>query len=88
MLSNVKKCTTDDNQVAYFQGWFSATELYYGYYTNQTIHINSTKKYKMQVAYLFTCGGYYLLTLVILGHRSVKGSGKLQFVGVFYVLYF
>ena len=54
-----------------FQGWFSLTELYYGYYTNKTININSDKSYKMQVAYLFTCGGYYLLTLVILGHRWV-----------------
>ena len=53
----------------HFQGWFSRTELYYGYYTYQVIQINSSKGYRMQLAYIFTCGGYYLLTLVILGHR-------------------
>ena len=61
--------TPDDNLMICFQGWLSPTELYYGYYTNKTINIDSDKSYKMQVAYLFTCGGYYLLTLLILGQR-------------------
>ncbi|KAL8607362.1 hypothetical protein ACOMHN_039512 [Nucella lapillus] len=57
-------------------GWFTRTELYYGYYTNQTIEISGGKQYKMQVAYLFTCGGYYLLTLLILGHSILRSYRK------------
>lgn len=57
-------------------GWFTPTELYYGYYTNQTIQVSGGKKYNMQVAYLFTCGGYYLLTLLILGHSILRSYRK------------
>ncbi|XP_076455545.1 transmembrane channel-like protein 5 [Babylonia areolata] len=57
-------------------GWFSPTELYYGYYTNKTISISDGKMYKMQVAYLLTCGGYYLLTLLIMGHSILRSYRK------------
>ncbi|KAK7112290.1 transmembrane channel-like protein 5 isoform X2 [Littorina saxatilis] len=57
-------------------GWFEPTELYYGYYTNKTIQVIGSKSYKMQVAYLFTCGGYYLLTIIILGQSILSSYRK------------
>ncbi|XP_006819108.1 uncharacterized protein LOC102810173, partial [Saccoglossus kowalevskii] len=47
-------------------GWFTDTELYYGYYTNETFTTNDKHYYDMPVAYLFTCGGYSLFLLVAL----------------------
>nr|KAG5713894.1 hypothetical protein BaRGS_024521 [Batillaria attramentaria] len=60
-------------------GWFSDTVMYYGYYTTETIDITGTNTYEMQVAYLFTSGGYYLLTLIILGH-SILRSYKTYYI--------
>lgn len=59
----------DSQKMLSFQGWFTNTEMYYGFYTNETISIQSNRQYDMKLAYLFTCGGYYFLTLIILGQR-------------------
>lgn len=53
-------------------GWFSDTIMYYGFYTTDMIKIVLGNEYRMQVAYLFTSGGYYLLTLIILGHSILR----------------
>ncbi|XP_077979749.1 transmembrane channel-like protein 5 isoform X2 [Glandiceps talaboti] len=45
-------------------GWFTNTELYYGYYTNETFSATSNHYYDMPVAYLFTCGGYSIFILI------------------------
>lgn len=59
------------------EGWFADTELYYGYYTNGSVQLaSSDKKYYMHLAYLFTCGGYYLLTLFILGQSILQSYKK------------
>ena len=52
-----------------FQGWFSDTEMYYGYYTSETFSINTGAWYNMKYAYLFVCGGYYILCMIILAIR-------------------
>ena len=59
-------------------GWFDNTELYYGYYTNQKIAVplSNKAKYDMKYAYLFTCGGYYILCLFILGFSITKSYKK------------
>ncbi|ESO89005.1 hypothetical protein LOTGIDRAFT_228947 [Lottia gigantea] len=69
------------------QGWFENTELYYGFYTNRTINLIGNHNYEMKYAYLFTCGGYYLLCLIILAtsilqsYRKyyIEGSGDINF---------
>lgn len=53
-------------------GWFTNTTLYYGHYTNEKIQILGDSLYRMQLAYLFTSGGYYLLTLIILAHSILR----------------
>ena len=53
----------------YLQGWFHGTELYYGYYTNETIPISDRYGYEMPLAYLLTCASYLLLCLVIMVTR-------------------
>ncbi|XP_025110846.1 LOW QUALITY PROTEIN: transmembrane channel-like protein 5 [Pomacea canaliculata] len=57
-------------------GWFTNTEMYYGFYTNETISIQSNRQYDMKLAYLFTCGGYYFLTLIILGQSILQSYRK------------
>ncbi|XP_058964303.2 transmembrane channel-like protein 7 isoform X1 [Pocillopora verrucosa] len=48
------------------EGWFAATELYYGAYTNQRITEVDDFEYNMPMAYLCVGGGYLLLCLVML----------------------
>ncbi|XP_052263365.1 transmembrane channel-like protein 7 isoform X2 [Dreissena polymorpha] len=68
-------------------GWFEDTELYYGHYTNTTINLVGDSYYNMKYAYLFTCGGYYLLCLFILAFsisksykkNYIEGSGAADF---------
>lgn len=62
-------------------GWFNDTELYYGYYTNLQVAVplSNSIKYDMKYAYLFTCGGYYILCLFILAF-SISKSYKKNYV--------
>lgn len=62
-------------------GWFNDTELYYGFYTNQKIAVplSNKAKYDMKYAYLFTCGGYYIMCLFILAF-SISKSYKKNYV--------
>ncbi|KAL4239335.1 Transmembrane channel-like protein 5 [Mactra antiquata] len=68
-------------------GWFEQTELYYGFYTYETFSIAGDTYYNMKYAYLFTCGGYYLLCLFILAlsisksykKNYIEGSGAFDF---------
>ncbi|XP_063445528.1 transmembrane channel-like protein 7 isoform X2 [Mytilus trossulus] len=62
-------------------GWFNDTELYYGYYTNEQVAVplSNSIKYDMKYAYLFTCGGYYILCLFILAF-SISKSYKKNYV--------
>lgn len=60
-------------------GWFSDTEMYYGYYTSETFHINQGAYYNMKYAYLFTCGGYYILCMIILA-VSISKSYKKNYI--------
>jgi hypothetical protein len=79
--ANLKWIVTSSEYVTFpfhsFQGWFEATEMYYGTYINGTINIQSGhsngsyhglsgSSYDMAYAYLLTSGGFYLLCLVIL----------------------
>lgn len=61
--------------------WFDNTEMYYGFYTNEKIAIprNSTSMYDMKYAYLFTCGGYYILCLITLA-MSISHSYKMNYI--------
>ncbi|KAL5017791.1 hypothetical protein ScPMuIL_003513 [Solemya velum] len=69
--------------------WFTDTEMYYGAYTNRSITLsdNSHSHYNMPHAYLFTTGGYYILSLVILlvsisksyKKNYIEGSGAFDF---------
>ncbi|XP_078319410.1 transmembrane channel-like protein 7 isoform X1 [Crassostrea virginica] len=61
--------------------WFNNTEMYYGFYTDQVIQIpvNSTTSYNMKYAYLFTCGGYYILCLITLA-ISISHSYKMNYI--------
>ena len=52
----------------FFQGWFAATELYYGAYTNQSI-TKDDFEYIMPLGYLCVGGGYLLLCLIMLVYR-------------------
>ncbi|EDV28279.1 uncharacterized protein TRIADDRAFT_53748 [Trichoplax adhaerens] len=47
-------------------GWFTNTELYYGYYTNNSIPSAIGPDYDMPIAYLFTFGGCFILGIIIL----------------------
>jgi len=53
----------------YLQNYFEHTVMYYGYYTDQQVHVVGDSYYDMKYAYLFTCGGYYILCLIILALR-------------------
>lgn len=48
------------------EGWFTATELYYGAYTNETVEKMNGFKYNLPLAYLCVGGGYLLLCLIML----------------------
>ncbi|NXS35339.1 TMC5 protein, partial [Pomatostomus ruficeps] len=54
-------------------GYFQQTVLYYGYYTNATISkIENGPSYNMQLAYIFTVGIYFVISLLILLFSIVK----------------
>ena len=65
-------CTLFD--VLHLQYWFEQTELYYGFYTSETFEVVEDSFYNMKYAYLFTCGGYYIMCLIILALRYVYNS--------------
>lgn len=52
-----------------FKGWFAATELYYGAYTNETFEKIDGFEYNLPLAYLCVGGGYLLLCLIMLVYR-------------------
>ncbi|GFR72108.1 transmembrane channel-like protein [Elysia marginata] len=57
-------------------GFFTHTEMYYGFYTDEAVEIVTDLKYKMKYAYLLTCGGYYLFCLILLGYSYLKSYRK------------
>ncbi|XP_005108730.1 transmembrane channel-like protein 5 [Aplysia californica] len=57
-------------------GFFEDTEMYYGFYTNETVGVVGSSQYQMNYAYLFTCGGYYLFCLIILGYSYLHSYRK------------
>ncbi|CAL1542633.1 unnamed protein product [Lymnaea stagnalis] len=57
-------------------GYFENTEMYYGFYTNQTVEIFTGSFYKMNYAYILTCSGYYILCLLILGYSYLRSYRK------------
>ncbi|KAJ8319015.1 hypothetical protein KUTeg_004106 [Tegillarca granosa] len=60
-------------------GWFDDTELYYGYYTDMSLKYVGNAIYEMKYAYLLTCGGYYILCLIILA-LSISRSYKKNYI--------
>ncbi|XP_070581086.1 transmembrane channel-like protein 6 isoform X2 [Ptychodera flava] len=62
-------------------GWFTETELYYGYYTNETFSAIPNHYYNMPLAYLFTCGGYSLLLLAVVLYSMSKAYREYYIVG-------
>ncbi|OWK11034.1 hypothetical protein Celaphus_00006965 [Cervus elaphus hippelaphus] len=60
-------------------GYFTNTVMYYGFYTNSTIrHGNSGASYNMQLAYIFTIGGYFRNNFIN-PHIYSRGIAKLIF---------
>ncbi|KAK2166384.1 hypothetical protein NP493_1324g01045 [Ridgeia piscesae] len=59
--------------------WFKRTELYFGSYTNLTINVIGDTSYNMRFAYLLTCAGFYVITLLVLAYSLVK-SYKIHFI--------
>lgn len=54
-------------------GYFQETVLYYGFYTNSTIHTNvNLTAYNMQLAYIFTIGFYLLICFLSLIYSMAK----------------
>ncbi|NXW66865.1 TMC5 protein, partial [Eurystomus gularis] len=54
-------------------GYFQQTVLYYGFYSNATISkIENGPSYKMQLAYIFTVGIYFVICFLILLLSIVK----------------
>lgn len=62
-----------------FQGYFTTTPLYYGFYTNHTIDFLFVS-YSMPQAYFFTMGAIYLVYLVFFSLRFVFSFFFLQFL--------
>ncbi|XP_072044198.1 transmembrane channel-like protein 7 isoform X2 [Amphiura filiformis] len=62
-------------------GWFENTELYYGYYTNDSLRFgeNNHHYYSIPFAYLLTNGAYFLLILVVLA-VGTSGSYRDYFI--------
>ncbi|XP_043570799.1 transmembrane channel-like protein 6 isoform X2 [Chiloscyllium plagiosum] len=73
-------------------GYFTDTALYYGYYTNNTWSIlhgqynKSASKlpYNMPIAYIYTIGGSFFITCIILVHCLSKAFGESYRVGSTY----
>ncbi|RUS81072.1 hypothetical protein EGW08_011158 [Elysia chlorotica] len=57
-------------------GFFTNTEMYYGFYTDKAVEAVTNLEYKMKYAYLLTCGGYYLFCLILLGYSYLKSYRK------------
>ncbi|CAG5116998.1 unnamed protein product [Candidula unifasciata] len=57
-------------------GYFEHSEMYYGFYTNETVEVASGYKYEMKYAYLLTSAGYYLFCLIILGYSYLRSYRK------------
>ncbi|NWU91799.1 TMC5 protein, partial [Upupa epops] len=54
-------------------GYFQETVLYYGFYTNATISkTGNDPSYNMQLAYIFTVGGYFVIWFLILLFSMAK----------------
>ncbi|XP_046583503.1 transmembrane channel-like protein 7 isoform X1 [Haliotis rubra] len=62
-------------------GWFHDTEMYYGFYKGFSVQLFSGVEYKMIYAYVFTCGGYYILCLLILAQSILKSYRKYYIEG-------
>eukprot|EP00112_Aurelia_sp_Birch-Aquarium-sp1_P008689 Seg1963.3 transcript_id=Seg1963.3/GoldUCD/mRNA.D3Y31 product="Telomerase protein component 1" protein_id=Seg1963.3/GoldUCD/D3Y31 len=60
------------------EGWFENTEMYLGYYSNNTIKLSNTP-YNLPLAYLSVGGGYILLCVIILV-RSMGLSYKENYI--------
>ncbi|XP_071797376.1 transmembrane channel-like protein 7 [Asterias amurensis] len=54
------------------EGWLTNTELYYGYYTNETFNKIGSTYWNMPVAYLFASSGYLLLIFIVLAQGMSK----------------
>ncbi|XP_059509663.1 transmembrane channel-like protein 6 [Stegostoma tigrinum] len=73
-------------------GYFTDTVLYYGYYTNTTWSFlrrgynNSAPfvSYNMPIAYIYTIGGSFFITCIILVHCLSKAFGESYRVGSTY----
>lgn len=61
------------------KGWLESTELYYGFYTNESISITGSTAYNMTYAYFLTSGFNYLLLLAIIAY-SIAKSYKINYV--------
>uniref|UniRef100_A0A8C3KMA8 Transmembrane channel-like protein n=1 Tax=Calidris pygmaea TaxID=425635 RepID=A0A8C3KMA8_9CHAR len=58
-------------------GYFQQTVLYYGFYTNATIHkIENGPSYNMQLAYIFTVGLYFVICFFTLLFSMAKSFCK------------
>ncbi|KAK2167313.1 hypothetical protein NP493_1280g00011 [Ridgeia piscesae] len=57
--------------------WFKRTELYFGSYTNHTVNLIGDARYSMRFAYLLTCAGFYVITLLVLAYSQ---SNQLYYV--------
>ncbi|BFZ03739.1 hypothetical protein BsWGS_06778 [Bradybaena similaris] len=57
-------------------GYFKNSEMYYGFYTNETVEVADGYHYEMKYAYLLTSAGYYLFCLIILGYSYLKSYRK------------
>ncbi|XP_071489426.1 transmembrane channel-like protein 7 [Diadema antillarum] len=53
-------------------GWFKDTELYCGYYTNETFSVDGKNSYSMPLAYLFTSVGFFLIILIVIAQGMSK----------------
>ncbi|KAK0058909.1 transmembrane channel-like protein 5 isoform X2 [Biomphalaria pfeifferi] len=53
-------------------GYLENSIMYYGFYTNQTMELVPGHSYEMKYVYLFTCAGYYILCLIILGYSYLR----------------
>ncbi|CAE1230062.1 TMC [Acanthosepion pharaonis] len=61
------------------KGWFEDTELYYGFYTNESISISDSTYYNMPYAYFLTSAVNYLLLLAIIAY-SIARSYKTNYI--------
>lgn len=79
--------TSDVNQEEEFSfgdiftgaGYFTRTALYYGFYTNETLHLIENEKYSMPFAYFFTMFFMYTISFFIIS-RSMARSYRRSFI--------